>query len=97
MIWPPCFRPQGRCTESEVSTREALRIRRELFGADSLEVADTLHNLCVVLGDEDKYAESEATAREMLAIRRRLRGNEDRFGGIRVSARRCCLGGNRLR
>jgi eukaryotic-like serine/threonine-protein kinase len=56
--------------------REALGIRRRLFGNDHLDVADSLRNLCIILGDERNWVESESLAREVLAMRRHLLGPE---------------------
>jgi tetratricopeptide (TPR) repeat protein len=44
---------------------------------ESLEVADSLRNICLIQGYGDKWAEAEQTAREVLAIRRKLLGNKD--------------------
>ncbi len=41
-----------------------------------MEVADSLRNLCIILGDEGNWTESEAIAREVLAMRRELLGPE---------------------
>jgi hypothetical protein len=70
------YRRQRKLTEAEALIREALGIRPKLFGNEHLQVADSLHNLCVILGDEGKRAESEATTREMLAMHRRMLGDE---------------------
>jgi len=65
------YREEGRLTEAEAMAREALGIRRRLFGNENLDVGDSLQNLCIILGDRGQWAESEAMAREVLAIRRK--------------------------
>jgi len=37
-----------------------------------LEVADSLRNLSIILGDKGSWTETEAMAREVLAMRRKL-------------------------
>src|SRR6185436_805941 len=62
-------------TEAEALVREAPATRRKLSGnGESLEVADSLRNLTLVLGNTGKGPDAEATAREVLALRRKLLG-----------------------
>lgn len=70
------YRHQRRLPEAEALIREALGIRQKIFGNEHLDVADSLHNLSIVLADQGKGAESEERAREVLAMRRRLLGEE---------------------
>jgi len=50
--------------------QRALALRRSTFGPDSLEVAETLHNLATLELDRNKYTAAEARFREALALRR---------------------------
>ena len=68
------YRRLKRLGEAEKLTRESLGIRRKLFGNESLEVADSLRSLCIILGDQDQRLESEKIAREALAMRRKALG-----------------------
>src|SRR6188768_3812481 len=43
------YREQSRLEEAETMAREALRIRLK-FNTNSLEVADSLRNLCIIMG-----------------------------------------------
>jgi serine/threonine protein kinase/tetratricopeptide (TPR) repeat protein len=54
----------------------ALRTRREILGAEHPAVAETLHNLGVLLYDNGAFVASEKAIREALAMRRQLLGNE---------------------
>ena len=65
--------------EAEALAREALGIRRRVFRSENLDVADSLRNLSITLGNEGKWAESETTAREVLAIRINLLGPEHQY------------------
>ncbi len=56
--------------------REALAIRRKIFGDEHADVATSLHNLANILSDQNKLAEAESMHAEALAIRRKLFGNE---------------------
>jgi tetratricopeptide (TPR) repeat protein len=51
--------------------------RRQLYGNESTNLADTLGLLSTVLRDEGKLTEAETVRRENLAIRRQALGNED--------------------
>ncbi len=71
----------GQYDKAEEILRKALTLRRQLFGDNNLEVAESLHNLASALWhqarlDRAKLAESERFQREALAIRRRILGNE---------------------
>jgi serine/threonine protein kinase len=67
----------GQWEKAEAMHREALALRRSLFGNNNLVVANSLHNLAVVLRKEVRAPEAEPFAREALAVRRRILGNED--------------------
>ena len=80
MIWGLC-----------IGKKEGLQRRRRWPGkrwesgkdcseSENLDVADSLRNLSIILGDEGKWAEAEATAREVLAIRTNLLGPEHPYG-----------------
>jgi tetratricopeptide (TPR) repeat protein len=75
-----------RQEEAETMERNALMIRKRLFGDQNLDVAQSLNFLSIVLlrqssevavsVKQSKQAESERLARESLAIRRRLLGEQ---------------------
>ena len=50
--------------------QRALALRTKTFGPDSLEVAESLHNLATLEFERNKYAAAEARFREALALRR---------------------------
>ena len=50
--------------------QRALALRKKTFGPDSLEVAESLHNLASLEFDRNKYEAAEARFREALALRR---------------------------
>ena len=50
--------------------QRALALRTKTFGPDSLEVAESLHNLATLEFERNKYAVAEARFREALALRR---------------------------
>lgn len=51
--------------------RRSLDLRTKIFGSDSLEVAESLHNLAQLRSDRNDYAAAEAGFRQALALRRR--------------------------
>ncbi|RMH24980.1 MAG: hypothetical protein D6693_09435 [Planctomycetota bacterium] len=61
---------KGEYANAEPLYREALAMRRELFGPDSLEVADTTNHLAACLDRLDRDDEAERLYREALRIRR---------------------------
>src|SRR5439155_12253164 len=66
---------QGALAEAETTFREALAMQRELLGKEHPVVANSLHNLAVVLGDQGKPEEAETTGREALALARKSLGD----------------------
>jgi eukaryotic-like serine/threonine-protein kinase len=56
--------------------REALAIRRKLFGDEHPAVAASLDDLACVIGDQGQLTESETMHREALAMRRKLLGED---------------------
>jgi serine/threonine protein kinase/Tfp pilus assembly protein PilF len=70
------LRDEGQYTEAESLQREALEIRRNLYGHDNPDVAQSLNNLALVLRSEGKLAEAESLHREALAIQVTIYGNE---------------------
>jgi serine/threonine-protein kinase len=62
---------RGRREEAEEMQREALAIRRRLFGDDHASVATSLNNLAVLARGGGRLAEAEGLFRECLRIRRR--------------------------
>jgi serine/threonine protein kinase/tetratricopeptide (TPR) repeat protein len=68
---------ESKLTEAESAGREALSIRRKLFGEESKEVAQSLTDLALVLETQGKFAQAEGMYREALTTRRKLLGNEN--------------------
>src|SRR5438445_1384242 len=67
----------GDLPAAEGMAREALRLRRALFGDTNELVAASLSDLAAALAERRQgRAEAEKLQREALAIRRRLFGNE---------------------
>src|ERR1043166_8070410 len=62
--------------ESETVQREALAIRRKLYGNEHRDVATSLDNLARLLLAQGKAAEAEATFRDALAMRRNVLGDK---------------------
>jgi serine/threonine protein kinase/tetratricopeptide (TPR) repeat protein len=67
---------QGRPAEAEAMWREELAWHRKVQGTVSSEVANSLHQLSILLRDQRKLTEAETMIRESLAMRRKLLGNE---------------------
>jgi eukaryotic-like serine/threonine-protein kinase len=70
------YREQRRLKEANAIALEGLRIR-QMIKTNSLDVADSLRNLCMIQGYGGRWEEAEKTAREVLAMRRGLLGSED--------------------
>jgi serine/threonine protein kinase/Tfp pilus assembly protein PilF len=67
----------GEYQKAETMHRQALAVRKSLYGANHKDVAESLDNLAVVLASEGKYVEAIARSREALAILRKI-GDENR-------------------
>jgi serine/threonine-protein kinase len=67
----------GDYGQAERLLRASLETRRETFGPEHLEVADSLSHLANVLLDQGEHAAAEPLFREALAMRRRLLGHDD--------------------
>jgi tetratricopeptide (TPR) repeat protein len=65
----------GDYEQAETTLREALAMRRKLFGKVHPAVAESLNDLGAVLHGQGRLAESEATLREALTMWRKLSGN----------------------
>lgn len=65
----------GRHAESEALLREALALRRKLYGDAHPETAAACNNLAVALNSQGKLAEGEPLLREALEVRVRLFGD----------------------
>src|SRR5262249_40239240 len=68
---------QREFSEAEARAREALAIRRKIFGNDHPAIAESLTTLANALMDQDKTEEAKANLREALEIRKRRFGAED--------------------
>ena len=67
----------GRYDQAEPLLTRALALRRQLFGSDSLEVAESLEHLAAFQGRRSPLESAESSLREALAIRRRRQGRGD--------------------
>jgi eukaryotic-like serine/threonine-protein kinase len=67
----------GNAPKGEEMARRALTLRREKFGADALEAAESLNLLGMLLMVQRKVPEAERAHNEALAIRRRHLGDEN--------------------
>jgi tetratricopeptide (TPR) repeat protein len=70
------YRELSHYEEAETMHRQALAIRRKLWGDEHPAVASSLSNLGLVLWSRGKLAEAEAVERKSLEIRRKLFGPE---------------------
>jgi eukaryotic-like serine/threonine-protein kinase len=59
---------KGKRTESEILHRQALEMRRKLFGSRSPKILSSLNNLAFVLVAQDRPKEAEPLAREAVSI-----------------------------
>lgn len=66
----------GEYQKAEVMQREALSLRRGLFGTEHLDVASSMSDLAAALERQRKYAEAETLDRESLAMLKKLLGGE---------------------
>ena len=62
-------------SDAQAAARESLRLREQHAGADSLDMADALNTLGVVLEADDRFDEAEALLRRAMAIRRARLGD----------------------
>ncbi len=68
------YRALGRYAEAESHLREALRIRRELYGREHVDVAQSMYLLASVLRDAAKYGEAFELCQSALDLHGRLVG-----------------------
>ncbi len=66
----------GEYPNAAAMYREALALRRKLFGDEHPEVATALDQVAAALSQQGRKAEAETIFREALAMRRKLLGNE---------------------
>jgi tetratricopeptide (TPR) repeat protein len=71
------YRRLGLYPESRKLHQQALAQREELFGRDSLEAAESLHNLATVLRKEGEHEAAESLLRRALDIQREHGEEED--------------------
>jgi eukaryotic-like serine/threonine-protein kinase len=67
----------GRYAEAEPLLTRALALRRQIFGAGSLEAAESLEHLAECQSKGSSLEKAESNLREALAIRRRRQGDGD--------------------
>ena len=60
---------EGRLTEAEATSREALALRRRVMRPEDSNLAVSAENLALLLCREGQFAEAETLARESLSIR----------------------------
>lgn len=66
----------GDYAKAERMHREALEIRKKLFGFEHPDTAASLNNLGLALFDEAKLTEAEAVLRQAVAVRKRVLGKD---------------------
>ena len=66
---------EGNLAGAEDALKEAIGIRRRIFGDENAETASAINDLATVYRHERKLAESEALTREALETRRKLFGD----------------------
>ena len=66
----------GSLDSAELAHREAMKIRAQVYGDSSVEVAESLNNLAVVELNRSQWAEAESLLRRSLALVRGRRGPE---------------------
>ncbi len=66
----------GVYDRAQTLLEDALKLRRQTPGAESIDVAESLHHLGEVTYEKGDYANSETLFREALQLRRRLLGTE---------------------
>ncbi|MEC4818459.1 MAG: tetratricopeptide repeat protein [Scytonema sp. PMC 1069.18] len=66
---------QGRYTEAEALYKEALELRKRLFGEENLDVAQNLNDLAELYQDQGRFQEAELLYQQALELRKRLLGN----------------------
>ena len=62
--------------------RQALELRRRLFGNEHLDVAQSLNNLAVSLSQQKKYDQAEELLRECLKIQTAIVGPKNKLVGM---------------
>ena len=71
------YRRLGLYDQATEQLKEAVRLRRAVFGDEHLELADSLYELALSVKHQADYDDAEELLREALTIRRSLLGNED--------------------
>ncbi|HXP59167.1 MAG TPA: serine/threonine-protein kinase, partial [Dongiaceae bacterium] len=66
----------GEYARADAMIRQALALRKSVFGKKHPRVADSLHDLGALLRNQGRPVEAEALFRQALAMRRELLGNE---------------------
>ena len=76
------YHERGEHVESEALYREALTLRRQVFGDDHLSVTEAINGLAALLGDVGEYEEALVITREGLEIQRRLGRHHKNMGDL---------------
>ena len=66
----------GKYADAEKRFQSVLEKRRTALGPDDPDVAESLHNLCLVYGEEHKPADAKKWGEQALALREKLFGPE---------------------
>jgi len=74
--WAWCENQLGQYAQAEGHYRSALALRRNLLGAEHLDVAASLNNLASVLDNQGKYDEAERLYQQVLTLRQKQLGDE---------------------
>ncbi len=80
------YRDRGDYTKAEAQLRRALALRTALYGADTLETAQTQEDLANVLWFAGRYAEALPLYEQTLATRSALVGEESAEAAVSLNA-----------
>lgn len=67
----------GNLKDGEAFLRQGLALRRENFGADSVDYAESANDLALLCRDTYRFAEAQPLAEEAVAVRTRMLGGND--------------------
>ena len=70
------YREEGLSIKAKKYFEAARDAKEDIFGTDSLEVAEIVHNLAVIYDDEEHFEQSLSYYRKSLKIRRAVLGEE---------------------
>ncbi len=66
----------GKYQEAEKMQRQALKLRKEIFGTEHPDTLMSMNNLATSLADQGKYDEAEQIYRQTLELREKILGTK---------------------